>query len=150
MSFETKIQENLKAAMKSKDQAALRALRAVKSAILLAKTDKGGAAEISDDDGIKIVQKLVKQRNESIKIYQDQGRADLAKDEIDEVSVLEDFLPKQMSTEELEDLVKSIIAKTGAQNKADMGKVMGIIKSKAEGRADMGKISGLIKQRLTA
>lgn len=149
MSFETKIQENLKAAMKSKDQAALRALRAVKSAILLAKTDKGGAAEISDDDGIKIVQKLVKQRNESIKIYQDQGRAELAKDEIDEVSVLEDFLPKQMSTEELEDLVKSIIAKTGAQNKADMGKVMGMAMKQAAGRADGKAISSAAAKLLS-
>lgn len=141
MTFELKIQENLKAAMRSKNQAALRALRAVKSAILLSKTEKGGAADISDEDGIKIIQKLVKQRNESIEIYKKQNRIELAQDEIDEVNALEAYLPKQLSGEELDELVKAVIIKTGAQTKADMGKVMGMAMKEAAGRADGKAIS---------
>jgi uncharacterized protein YqeY len=141
MSFELKIQEDLKAAMRNKNQAALRALRAVKSAVLLAKTEKGGGAEISDEDGIKIIQKLVKQRNESIDIYKKQNRVELAQDEIDEVDVLEAYLPKQLTSDEVEELVKAIIAKTGAQTKADMGKVMGMAMKEAAGRADGKAIS---------
>jgi uncharacterized protein YqeY len=141
MSFELKIQEDLKAAMRNKNQAALRALRAVKSAVLLAKTEKGGGAEISDEDGIKIIQKLVKQRNESIDIYKKQNRVELAQDEIDEVDVLETYLPKQLTSDEVEELVKAIIAKTGAQTKADMGKVMGMAMKEAAGRADGKAIS---------
>lgn len=141
MTFELKIQENLKAAMRSKNQAALRALRAVKSAILLSKTEKGGAADISDEDGIKIIQKLVKQRNESIEIYKKQNRIELAQDEIDEVNALEAYLPKQLSGEELDELVKAVIIKTGALTKADMGKVMGMAMKEAAGRADGKAIS---------
>lgn len=127
--------------MRSKNQAALRALRAVKSAILLSKTEKGGAADISDEDGIKIIQKLVKQRNESIEIYKKQNRIELAQDEIDEVNALEAYLPKQLSGEELDELVKAVIIKTGAQTKADMGKVMGMAMKEAAGRADGKAIS---------
>lgn len=127
--------------MRSKNQAALRALRAVKSAILLSKTEKGGAADISDEDGIKIIQKLVKQRNESIEIYKKQNRIELAQDEIDEVNALEAYLPKQLSGEELDELVKAVIIKTGALTKADMGKVMGMAMKEAAGRADGKAIS---------
>ncbi|MFY0673473.1 MAG: GatB/YqeY domain-containing protein [Bacteroidia bacterium] len=149
MSFELKIQNDLKAAMRNKNQAALRALRAVKSAILLAKTEKGGSAEISEEDGVKIIQKLVKQRNESIDIYKKQNRIELAQDEIDEVSNLEVYLPKQLTSEELESLVKSVITKTGAQSKADMGKVMGMAMKEAAGRADGKAISALVGKLLS-
>ena len=149
MSFELKIQDDLKAAMRSKNQAALRALRAAKSAILLAKTEKGGSSEVSDNDGIKIIQKLVKQRNESISIYEKQNRPELATSEKEEVEVLEAYLPKQLTTEELEELVKSIIIKTGAASKADMGKVMGMATKEVAGRADGKTISGVVGKLLS-
>lgn len=149
MFFELKIQDDLKAAMRSKNQAALRALRAAKSAILLAKTEKGGGSEVSDNDGIKIIQKLVKQRNESISIYEKQNRPELANSEKEEVDVLEAYLPKQLTTEELEELVKSIITKTGAASKADMGKVMGMATKEVAGRADGKTISGVVGKLLS-
>lgn len=149
MSFEQKIQEDIKAAMRNKEQAALRALRAVKSAILLAKTETGGGQEISDDEGVKIVQKLVNQRNDSVEIYQKQNRSDLAEDELSEIKVLEAYLPQQLSAEELEDLVRSIIEKTGAAGKADMGKVMGMAMKEAAGRADGKAISAMASKLLS-
>ncbi len=149
MSFENKIQESLKAAMRNKDQAALRALRALKSAILIAKTEKAGVTEIAEDDGIKIIQKLVKQRSESIEIYKQQGREELASDEIAEVEILETFLPKQLSAKEVEVLVKAIIEKTGAQTRADMGKVMGMAMKEAAGRTDGKTISSAAAKLLS-
>jgi len=149
MSFEQKIQDDLKSAMREKNQGALRALRAAKSAILLAKTEKGGGAEISDEDGVKIIQKLVKQRNESIAIYDKQGRPELAQDEKDEVAVLEVYLPQQLSDDELRALVQQVIEKTGASSKADMGKVMGIAMKEAAGRADGKAISAIAAQLLS-
>jgi len=148
MTFELKIQDDLKAAMKEKNQAALRALRAAKSAILLAKTEKGGNAEISEEDGVKIIQKLIKQRNDSIAIYEQQNRPELAQDEKDEVAVLENFLPKQLSLEELEALIKEIINKTGASSKADMGKVMGMAMKETAGKADGKTISATVSKLL--
>ena len=135
--------------MRAKQQAALRALRAVKSAVLLAKSEVGGGEEISDDAGIKIVQKLVKQRNDSVRIYQEQNREDLAKDELEEIAVLESYLPQQLSNEELENLVKAIIEKVGASSKADMGKVMGIAMKEAAGRADGKAISATASKFLS-
>ena len=149
MSLEKLVMEQMKAAMKSKDTVALQALRAVKSAILIAKTEKAGVTEIAEDDGIKIIQKLVKQRSESIEIYKQQGREELASDEIAEVEILETFLPKQLSAKEVEVLVKAIIEKTGAQTRADMGKVMGMAMKEAAGRTDGKTISSAAAKLLS-
>jgi len=149
MSFEQKIQDDLKTAMRAKNQGALRALRAVKAALLLAKTEKGAGAEITDEDGLKIIQKLVKQRNESIQIYEKQDRPELARDEKEEVVVLESYLPQQLSETELRALIEQIIAKTGASSKADMGKVMGMAMKEAAGRADGKAISAIAGQLLS-
>jgi uncharacterized protein YqeY len=146
MTLEEKINADLKAAMLSKDEAALRALRAVKSAILLAKTSGGGS--ITSDDEIKMLQKLVKQRKESVDIYQTQNRADLAKSEIEEIAVIEKFLPKQMGEDEIREELKKIIAQTGASSAADMGKVMGVASKHFAGKADNKVVSQLVKQLL--
>ena len=148
-SFEQKIQEALKAAMRQKDQAALRALRAVKSAILLAKSEAGAPDVISEEQGLKLVQKLVKQRKESIEVYSTQGRPELAKDEQEELNTLDTFLPKQLSPEELEALVKSVIADTGASSKKEIGKVMGEAIKRAAGQADGKAISSLAAKLLS-
>src|SRR5690242_9200365 len=124
MSLEEKINADLKTAMLAKDEASLRGLRAIKQAILLAKT--GGGGTITNDDEIKMLQKLVKQRKESLEIYQNQNRADLAKSELEEIAVIEKFLPKQMSEDEIREELKKIIAQVGATSAADMGKVMGV------------------------
>lgn len=134
--------------MRSKDQAALRALRALKSAILLAKTETGAGDEISDEQGIKLVQKLVKQRKDSIAIYQQQSRPDLARDEEDELAILEKLLPQQLSAQELENLVREVIARTGATGKAQMGLVMSETIKEAAGRADGKTISPLVARIL--
>ncbi|MEZ5057223.1 MAG: GatB/YqeY domain-containing protein [Saprospiraceae bacterium] len=123
MSLEAKITEDLKTAMKAKDQAALRGIRAIKSAILLAKTDGSGQA-IDDQKEIQILQKLIKQRRESLEIYEKQNREDLAKVEQEEIDVIEKYLPKQMDEAELEAAIKEIIASTNATSMKDMGKVM--------------------------
>lgn len=149
MSFEQTIQDDLKTAMRAKNQGALRALRAVKAALLLSKTEKGAGTDITDEDGVKIIQKLVKQRNESIQIYEKQDRPELARDEKEEVEVLESYLPQQLSEAELKTLIEQIIAKTGASSKADMGKVMGMAMKEAAGRADGKAISALAGQLLS-
>ena len=146
MALAQQIQQDMKEAMRSKDQAALRALRAIKSAILLAQTD-GSNNELDADAEIKLLQKLVKQRRDSISVYQEQGREDLAADEIEEVAVIEKYLPEAMSEEELEKLATSIIEKLGASSKADMGKVMGLLGKEVSGRAD-GKTMAAIVGRL--
>ncbi|MBI3143603.1 MAG: GatB/YqeY domain-containing protein [Bacteroidetes bacterium] len=148
MNFELNIQESLKAAMRSKDQAALRALRALKSAILLAKTEAGAGDGITDEQGIKLVQKLVKQRKDSIAIYQQQSRPDLAREEEDELAILEKLLPQALSPEELESLVRDVIARTGATGKAQMGLVMSETIKAAGGRADGKTISPLVARIL--
>ena len=147
MSLEKKIAEDLKAAMKAKDQQALRGIRAIKAAILLEKT-KGGDTSISEGDEIKILQKLVKQRKDSLTIYQEQGREDLAQTEKEEIEIIERYLPEQMSTEELEAELKAIIAETGASSMRDMGKVMGLASKKFAGRADGKTISAKVKELL--
>lgn len=147
MSLEAEITEDLKAAMKAKDQAALRGIRAIKSAILLAKTD-GSGNEIDDKKEIQILQKLVKQRKESLEIYQKQNRDDLAKVEEEEIAIIEKYLPKQMSQEELEAAVKEIITSANATSMKDMGKVMGIASKQLAGKADGKAISEVVKKML--
>jgi uncharacterized protein YqeY len=148
MSLETQIQSDLKAAMLSKDEAALRALRAVKSAILLAKTS-GAGGELSAEDEIKMLQKLVKQRKESIDIYEKQGRDDLAKTEKDEVAVIEKYLPAQMSEADVRAEVKRIIEATGAKSAAEMGKVMGAASKQLAGKADNKMVAAIVKELLS-
>ena len=146
MTLEEKINSDLKAAMLSKDEAALRALRAIKSAILLAKTSGGG--NITQEDEMKMLQKLVKQRKESVEIFQTQNRADLAKGEIEEIAVIEKFLPKQMGEDEIREELKKIVAQVGATSAADMGKVMGVASKHFAGKADNKVVSQLVKQLL--
>ena len=148
MSLETKIMEDLKEAMKAKDQAAMRGIRAIKSAILLFKTD-GSGNELDEAGEIKLLQKLVKQRQDSHDIYKQQNREDLAQVEMDEISVIMRYLPKQLEGEELEAAIKAIIDQTGANSIKDMGKVIGAVKSKLCNQADGSKIALLVKQKLS-
>ncbi len=148
MSLENKIMTSMKESMKSKDQTSLRALRAIKSAIILQKTQKGSSEEISNDDELKILQKLVKQRKDSADIYQDQDRMDLAQPELDEIKIIEQFLPEAMSEEEVENEVKKVIDETGAEGMKDMGKVMGIVTKKLMGKADGKTISTIVRNNL--
>jgi uncharacterized protein YqeY len=148
MSLEQKIMADLKAAMLAKDEAALRALRAVKSAILLARTS-GSNGELSPEDEVKLLQKLVKQRKESVDIYIQQNRADLAKGEQDEIAVIEKFLPQMMTEEEIKAVVQSIIQSTGATSSADLGKVMGAATKQLAGKADNKMVAALVKQLLS-
>ncbi|HEX7847397.1 MAG TPA: GatB/YqeY domain-containing protein [Chitinophagaceae bacterium] len=148
MSLEQKIMTELKAAMIAKDEAALRSLRAVKAAILLAKTSEGAGGEIKEEDEVKLLQKLVKQRKDSLEIFQQQNRADLAKKEEEEIAVIEKFLPKQLSADEIKEALVKIIAETGASSPADMGKVMGAATKQLAGKADGKTISALVKELL--
>ncbi|MEO1628336.1 MAG: GatB/YqeY domain-containing protein, partial [Bacteroidota bacterium] len=143
-----RIAQDLKAAMKAKDQAALRSIRAVKSAILLFKTD-GSGKELDEASGIKLLQKLVKQRKDSLDIYEKQGREDLAQKEREEISVIERYLPEQISPEKLEGIIRTIIEQTGANSMKDMGKVMGMASKQLAGKADGKTISGVVKQLLS-
>ena len=149
MSLELKITAALKEAMKSKNQMALTALRAVKSAILLHKTQKSSVGELSHEDELKILQKLVKQRKESADIYNDQGRNDLADPEIKEAELIQQFLPKALSKDEVKEVVKSIIDETGAEGMKDMGKVMGMSTKKLMGKADGKIISTIVREFLS-
>jgi len=148
MSLEQKIMGELKTAMLAKDEKALRSLRAVKAAILLAKTSEGGGGELKEEDEIKLLQKLVKQRKDSLEIFTQQNRADLAQKEKEEIDVIEKFLPKQMSPDELKAELKLIIAEVGASSPADMGKIMGTATKKFAGKADGKTISALVKELL--
>jgi hypothetical protein len=148
MSLEQKIMTELKAAMLAKDEAALRSLRAIKAAILLAKTSEGGSGELKEEDEIKLLQKMAKQRKDSLEIFQQQNRADLAKKEEEELAVIEKFLPKQLSPDEIKAELVRIIADTGATSPADMGKVMGIATKQLAGKADGKTISTLVKELL--
>lgn len=149
MSLSDKINNDIKEAMKAKDQAALRSLRAIKSAILLAQTEKGGNKELDETQEIQLLQKLVKSRRDSLDIFQQQGRDDLAAKEEEEIAVIERFLPKQMSDEEVEQVISDIIAQTGADSMKDMGKVMGMASKQLAGKADNKKISELVKAKLS-
>lgn len=148
MSLEAKLMSDLKEAMKAKDQPALRSIRAVKAAIILAKTD-GSGKEITEDVEIKILQKLVKQRQDSLDIFVKQGREDLAQTEREEIEVISKYLPEQMSSEDLTSFIKDLIAKTGAEGMKDMGKVMGMASGQLSGKADGKTISGIVKELLS-
>ncbi|MBL7742979.1 MAG: GatB/YqeY domain-containing protein [Chitinophagaceae bacterium] len=149
MALEQKIMEELKTAMLAKDDAALRSLRAVKAAILLARTSEGGDGELKEEDEIKLLQKLVKQRKDSLEIFQQQNRTDLAQKEQEEIAVIEKFLPKQLSANELKEIISKIIADTGATSPADMGKVMGVATKQLSGKADGKAISAIVKEMLS-
>ncbi|HAE66175.1 MULTISPECIES: GatB/YqeY domain-containing protein [Sphingobacterium] len=148
MSLEIQINQDIKAAMIAKDTAKLRGLRAIKAAILLAKTEKGHAEDLSQEAEIKVLQKLVKQRRESAEIYKTQNREDLYEIEVEEEKVIEAYLPKQLSKEEVETIVKAIIVETGASSIKDMGKVMGATNQKLAGQADGKTISEVVKSLL--
>lgn len=149
MSLQEKIMEAMKAAMKAKDTQSLEALRSVKSALLLAQTETGSKEDLSEETEIKLLQKQVKQRKDSAAIYMEQNRLDLAEPELLQAKVIEQFLPKQLSTEEVNEIVKEIIAKTGASSMADMGKVMGLASAKLGGKADGKTISTAVKTMLS-
>ncbi len=148
MSLEAKINNDLKDAMRAKNQVALRGIRAIKSAILLLKTD-GSGSEVTEELEIKLLQKLVKQRKDSLEIYEKQNREDLAVKEREEIAVIEKYLPAQMSTEELEQVIKQIIEQTGATSMKDMGKVMGMASKQLSGKADGKTISSVVKSLLS-
>ncbi len=148
MSLEQNIMAKMKDAMKAKDEAALRGLRAIKAAILLAKTS-GGSGEISADDEIKLLQKLVKQRKDSLEIFQQQNRTDLAQKEEEEINIIEQFLPKQLGADELKAIIAGIITEVGATSAADMGKVMGAASKQLAGQADGKTISAVVKELLS-
>jgi uncharacterized protein len=150
MSLTDQVNSDIKTAMLSKNEAALRALRAIKSALLLAKTEKGTSAEISNEDELKLLQRLVKQRKESVDIYTAQKREDLAKDEKEEIAVIEKYLPQQMSEEEIKKEVEKIIESLGAKSPSEMGKVMGVASKQLAGKADNKIISSLVKELLSA
>ena len=148
MSLQKQIMEELKMAMKSKDAVALQALRAVKSAFLLAKTETGAGDDLTEDQEMKIIQKQVKQRKDSAAIFIDQGRQDLADPELAEIAVLEKFLPEALSEDAIEKVVLDTIAKTGAAGMKDMGKVMGMVSKQLAGQADGKTISGIVRKNL--
>jgi uncharacterized protein len=150
MSLETQIMAEMKDAMKAKDEASLRGLRAIKAEIIKAKTEPGAGGEINAEKEIAVLQKMVKQRRDSLEIYRQQNRADLATKEEEEIAVIEKFLPRQLSAEELRAEVSAIITETGAAAPGDMGKVMGVATKKLAGRADGKAISALVKELLAA
>lgn len=148
MSLQEDIMTALKAAMKAKDQTALTALRAVKSAILLAQTETGAKEELTKEQELKILQKQVKQRKDSAAIYLEQGRDDLAAPELAEAEIINQFLPEAMSEEAIEKVVVATISKVGAEGIKDMGKVMGIVSQELAGKADGKTISNIVKAKL--
>ena len=149
MSLQTKVMEALKEAMKAKDTVALESLRAIKSAILLAKTEAGAAEELSEADELKLLQKLVKQRKDSAALYAQQGRNDLAEPELAQMAVIEKFLPTQLSEAEVETALRGIINQVGATTPKDMGKVMGVATKQLAGKADGKLISEIVKRLLS-
>jgi len=148
MSLQQAIMSKIKEAMKAKDQTALTALRAVKSAILLAQTESGAKEELTEEQELKILQKQVKQRKDSAAIFMKQGREDLAAPELSEAAVIEQFLPEALSEEAIEKVVVATITKVGASGMKDMGKVMGIVSKELAGQADGKTISTLVKKNL--
>lgn len=148
MSLEQTINNDIKTAMLAKNAMALQALRAVKAAILLAKTAQGAKDTLSEDDEIKLLQKLVKQRKDSLEIFEQQNRPELAAKEKEEIDVIEKYLPAQLSEEELKEIIAKIVAERGASSPADMGKVMGVASKQLAGKADGKTISGIVKELL--
>jgi uncharacterized protein YqeY len=149
MALEQKVMADLKTAMLAKDEGALRGLRAIKAAIILAKTSEGAGGELKEEDETKLLQKLVKQRKDSLTIYQEQNRADLAKKEEEEIAIIERFLPKQLDESALKAVLTKIIAETGASSPADIGKVMGAATKQLAGQADGKTISAVAKELLS-
>ncbi|HRH99441.1 MAG TPA: GatB/YqeY domain-containing protein [Saprospiraceae bacterium] len=147
MAFTDKINVDLKEAMKAKDEVALRGIRAIKAAILLANTD-GTGQEMTDERALPILQKLVKQRRESLDIFTKQGREDLASVEREEIAIIERYLPAQLSETELRVLIQEVIQESGAQGPKDMGKVIGLATKKVAGQADGKAVSALVKELL--
>ena len=142
--------DEIKAAMRAKDSLTLEALRAIKSAVILAQTASGGSDTLSDDEEIKLVQKLVKQRKDSAQIFREQNRPDLAEPEEAQAKIIAQFLPEQLSEDEIATIVQAIITKTGAQGMKDMGKVMGMASKEMAGKADGKAISTIVKSQLNA
>jgi uncharacterized protein YqeY len=149
MALEQNVMAQLKTAMLAKDEASLRGLRAIKAAIILAKTSEGAGGELKEADETKLLQKLVKSRKDSLEIYQQQGRADLARKEEEEIAVIERFLPKQMDEAALKEAVAKIIAETGAASPADIGKVMGAATKQLAGQADGKMINAVARELLS-
>ncbi len=148
MALEQQVNQGIRAAMKAKDQVELRSLRAIKSAILLAKTATGAGTELTAAEEIKLLQKLVKQRRDSLEIYQQQNRPELAQKEAEEINVIEKFLPEQMDEAAIKAHLEKIITETGASSPKDMGKVMGVAMRQLSGKADGKLIATLAKQLL--
>ncbi len=150
MSLENKINEDIKKAMLAREKDKLEALRAVKTAILVAKTEKGATGTLTEDAENKILQRLVKQRKESATIFEEKNRNELAKKEWFEASVIEEYLPEQMSDEELSSMIKKIVNQVGAKSMADMGKVMGVASKELAGKADGKAIADKVKSILNS
>lgn len=148
MALEAKVMEQLKEAMKAKNDAALRSLRAIKAAIILAKTSEGAGGELKEEDEVKLLQKLVKQRKDSLEIFNQQNRPELAQKEQEEIDVIAAFLPAQLEGDALKEVLKKIIAETGASSPADLGKVMGAANKQLAGQADGKSISAAVKELL--
>lgn len=148
MSLQVSIDQDIKTAMLAKNEAALRGLRAIKSALLVAKTEKGASQNIDEAAELKVLQKLVKQRKESAAIYQEQNRLDLYQIEAEEIAVIEAYLPKSLDKEEVTAIIRSLIAQSGASGMQDMGKIMGLATKEIAGQADGKLISELVKQLL--
>ena len=148
MSLFDKVSEDIKKAMLAREKVRLEALRGIKKEFLEAKTAKGAGGELSDDAAMKILVKMVKQRKESARIYEENNRPELAENELAEAAVIEEYLPKQLTKEELEKEIKAIIAETGAEGPKDMGKVMGVATKQLAGRAEGKAISAVVKQLL--
>ncbi len=149
MGLEVTVNQDIKTAMKAKDKEALNALRAVKSAILLAKTEKGGQEALSEEAEIKILQRLVKQRKDAAEVYQKQGREDLAADELFQLNIIQKYLPEQLDEASLRAEIEKIVASTGASSMKDMGKVMGIATKQFAGKADNKIISSIVREILS-
>lgn len=149
MALEQKVMAELKTAMLAKDEAGLRGLRAIKAAIILAKTSEGAGGELKEEDETKLLQRLVKQRKDSLAIYQQQNRADLAKKEEEEIAIIEKFLPRQMDETALKAALSKIIAETGAASPADIGKVMGVATRQLAGQADGKTINAVARELLS-
>ena len=149
MSLQKQLMVKIKEAMKSKDSVALESLRAIKSEILLAKTKSGASEELTEDEEVKLLQKLVKQRKDSASVYKEQGREDLAEPELAQVKIIAQFLPEQLSVDELQKIIAELISKVGATSMKDMGKVMGMASKQLAGKADGKTISTIVKQMLS-
>lgn len=148
MGLQQQVMEQMKVAMKAKDKVALESLRAIKSALLMAQTESGSGSEISEEAEVLLVQKLVKQRKDSAAIFLEQERNDLAEPELAQIAIIEQFLPEQLSEEEIEKVVVKVIETTGASGMQDMGKVMGMVSKELAGQADGKTISTIVKSKL--